>query len=101
MDRKSILILVVCVLLFFSWSHLINRLYPPQPVPEGTNTIASPSSPVGSNAPVASVEATPAAVAALPGSSVPEKLEVLENEVIRCTFSSHGGGLGLVELKKY
>jgi YidC/Oxa1 family membrane protein insertase len=102
MDRKSILILVVCVLLFFSWSGLVNRLYPPQPIPEGTNTVTNQVASGPSNAPVATTAATPAAaVAALPDSSVPEELAVLEDENSRYTFTSHGGGLKQAELKKY
>ncbi len=101
MDRKSILILLVSVLLYLSWSRLVNRLNPPIPVQPGTNIVTGQVSSGASNAPVATTTATPAAVAALPDSSIPEELVTLEDENARYTISSHGGGLKQVELKKY
>ena len=48
MDRKSIIILVACFLLLFSWPLLVNKVFPPKPLPPGA-TNATPRSLVGTN----------------------------------------------------
>jgi YidC/Oxa1 family membrane protein insertase len=109
MDRKSIIILVVSFLLLLIWYPLINRLYPPQPGVPGTNSFAKPTNSIGSGtnssapAPTTTPEApTPSAGGGgLIQSDATEEIVVWENENGRYTFTSHGGGLKLVELKKY
>lgn len=110
MDRKSIIILVVSALLLMAWYPLTNRLFPPVPVPktntvsratntaagaDGTNGLAASSGSVPNSAAIA----TPAATVIQP----PEKEETLALETPEAiyTFSSYGGGLKLVELKKF
>ncbi|HSA12181.1 MAG TPA: membrane protein insertase YidC [Candidatus Paceibacterota bacterium] len=103
MDRKSIIALVICFLVLMLWYPLVNKLYPPKPLPPGAT-----------NAPVATVTTTnwaaPPAVTApvleqpapapqpLVTADVPEELLTVANDNARYTFSSHGGGLKLVEL---
>ena len=41
MDRKTIAIFAACIVLLGSWTFITNRLYPPIPIPENTNTVAS------------------------------------------------------------
>src|SRR5436309_1233855 len=41
MDRKAIIILAVSFALMIGWSLLVNRIYPPQPIPLETNRLAS------------------------------------------------------------
>jgi YidC/Oxa1 family membrane protein insertase len=112
MDRKAILILIGCFALMLFWPALVDRIFPPPPKPPpGTNRLAqagtlatnlvastnvttSPASP-----PVISAPASPT-VAWVPPAG-PEELLVFETEEARYTFTSHGGGLKLVELKGY
>jgi YidC/Oxa1 family membrane protein insertase len=107
MDRKSIIALVVCFIVLMLWYPLVvNKLYPPKPLPPGAT-----------NAPLASLPLTnlsatsPAAPAALEEPlpalkplvtvNVPEEFQVATNGNARYTFTSHGGGLKLVELIHY
>lgn len=108
MDRKSVIILVVCVLLFLSWPYLVNKLFPPQPLPPGaTNnvTLATNQAVLGTNVPAVSSSTNPPAVAPTPTAprkpDAPEEVIVLENPEARYIFTSHGGGLKQVELKEY
>ena len=105
MDRKSITVLVVCFLVLMLWYPLVvNKLYPPKPRPPGAT-----------NAPAALLAATnqlpPAAPAALEepaaapqlivNTNVQEQSLVVANDNARYTFTSHGGGLKLIELLHY
>src|SRR5882672_3897875 len=106
MDRKSILILVICFALLMLWYPLVNKLYPPKRLPiAGTN--AAPTS-LSTNSPVVTSNATPILTEApiipprpIANTNVPEELLVVTNENGRYTFTTHGGGLKLVELLKY
>jgi len=112
MDRKSIVIVVVCFLLLVLWYPLfVNKLYPPKPLPPGsTNALtALPATPSGSPS-VSTSPATktfPSAEAPLSipslGASTnePERLVMLTNANARYTFTSYGGGLKVVELLHY
>jgi|ERR1051326_643583 YidC/Oxa1 family membrane protein insertase len=104
MDRTSIIVLIVCFILLMLWYPLVvNKLYPPKPLPP-RSTNAPPASlaitnqsTTSTNPPIA--ESPTPAVAI--NTNVPEQLEVITNENARYTFTSHGGGLKLVELVKY
>lgn len=104
MDRKSVIVLTVCFLLFVLWAQLVPVMYPPKPVPK-TNTVATASNTVSgvTTSATAAIEAPKSAgtpwIAPKPGAS--EEVLVLTNDVARYTFTSHGGGLKLVELLKY
>ena len=100
MDRKSVIILSVCALLFLLWAQMVPRLYPPAKVQK--------NDPLASNAAPATAQATSAVPQpSTPGTFVPpkpgapEELLVLTNDTARYTFTSHGGGLKMVELLKY
>ena len=100
MDRKSIIVLSVCFVLFVLWAQLTPRFYPPKMISR-TNTIASATNAVASpNAPT-SLEAGNQAPWVAPKTGAPEELVVVANDLARYTFTSHGGGLKLVELFKY
>ncbi|HRY47209.1 MAG TPA: membrane protein insertase YidC [Candidatus Paceibacterota bacterium] len=110
MDRKSILVLIVTFLLLMAWYPLMNRLYPPKPVPPRTNQVVqitntslepgSPTTPTSNLPPVVPPRLS-ASNAAWTVPSTPEEIVHLENDWVRYAFSSHGGGLKLIELKKY
>jgi YidC/Oxa1 family membrane protein insertase len=107
MDRKSIIALVVCFLVLMLWYPLVvNKLYPPKPLPAGA-TNGFPSTLISTN-PAISPPTAPA-VAEEPmltprpliAANVPEEVQVVTNSDARYTFTSHGGGLKLVELVRY
>jgi len=106
MDRKSILILVVCFVALMLWYPLINKLYPPKPLPAGA-TNAPPATVTATNqAPITSVppviaESPITAPKPIANTNVQEDLVILTNENARYTFTTHGGGLKLIELLKY
>src|ERR1700676_5213201 len=112
MDRKSIAILVVCGLLLFCMNLLVNRKYPPIPVPVSTNQITSATSQTygGTNAGtvqsaggnqsfIGNVSNVVSTIVVHP--EMPEELQVVSNDNARCTFTSRGGGLKKVELFRY
>jgi len=103
MDRKSISVLIVCAALFVLWSVVTPKLYPPRPV-QRTNATEGVSNAISgaSNAPVAipTTGAKPTPFVP-PPVNMPEELLMLTNEDLRVTFTSHGGGIKLVELLKY
>ncbi len=107
MDRKSIIALVCCFIVLMLWYPLVNKLYPPKPLPPGatnaapgafaaTNRIApeAPAPPVVPGQP-------PLAPRPLATAAGPEVLLTVTNSNARYTFTSHGGGLKLVELVHY
>ena len=103
MDRKSIAVVVTCVILLVAWIGYIQPKYwPNRPLPPSTNTVTSAQSPGGTNA--TNSDTAPITTASLPlevNANIPEQLLVVSNDNARYTFSSYGGGLKLVELLKY
>src|SRR5258708_7130271 len=107
MDRTSIIVIVVCFILIGVWSLvLMPKWYPQKPLPiQGTNAPSATvtgTNQVGvvTNVPVLA-EAPTNAPRVVVNNNVPEDLVVISNENARYTFTSHGGGLKLVELLKY
>jgi YidC/Oxa1 family membrane protein insertase len=104
MDRTSIIVLVVCFILLMLWYPMVvNKLYPPKPLPP-RSTNALPASLTTTNQSVTGTNPTIAAAVEtrLPiDINITEHLETLTNENARYTFTSHGGGLKLVELVRY
>ncbi|MCC6232985.1 MAG: membrane protein insertase YidC [Verrucomicrobiales bacterium] len=115
MDRRSTLLLIVTCLVLVFWYPLMNRIYPPVPLPTNvvakatggaTGTNASATAPGAASLPVAGA---PPVAAARPGiaesgflpSAEPATEVVLENELGRYVFTSQGGGLKTVELKEH
>ncbi|HNU51453.1 MAG TPA: membrane protein insertase YidC [Verrucomicrobiota bacterium] len=109
MDRKTILLLAVCFLLLFAWTPLVNRIYPPVPVQGSTNAPSANVTQLQAPTNTATAPLTPtlqAPTVPQPASvwtppSTAESLVSLETEETRFVFTSHGGGLRRVELKKY
>jgi YidC/Oxa1 family membrane protein insertase len=107
MDRKSIIILIVCFILLMLWVPLVNRLFPPVHVAASTNVSARTQTNLsaegtgtnGFTTPVISEPTLPAPSWIRP--TAPEEFKTLENDVVRCVFTSHGGGLKRVELLRY
>src|SRR5687767_8484151 len=111
MDRKSIIILVVTVLLFLAWGPLLNKIFPPVPAPPATNivssvtgtneTILGETNLAGlTNGPLRTAGPTNLfAVTNAPAGK--EENITIENPWARYHFSSFGGGIKLVELKEF
>lgn len=109
MDRKSIIILLISVALMMVWHPLTNYLYPPKPVPQTNRVSSATNSAAVTN--IGGVTSSLSAATNLPPSTAPaatnapvvgpEETLVVENAEARYTFSSHGGGIKLIELKKY
>jgi len=113
MDRKSVIILILSVAALMAWFPITNKIYPPKPAPTnlvtralgsaatnlsaGTNLSAQPILREASPAPLLAATNAPA----LPAPPQEEKLVFLENADARYTFTSAGGGLKLVELKRF
>ena len=109
MDRKSIIVLVTSFLLLFGWFQLVPKLYPPIVKPLTTNTLAAATNRLATGTTTNGVTPQPSALAELPGNlaaplvpaGAPEQVEKLDTGDAIYTFTSHGGGLKEVELKKY
>ncbi len=116
MDRKSILIIVICFVLLLLWPQLVSRIFPPKPAPVSTNltgqayaTNLTPIAAVGiaSNTTVAPSPPTPQFTMPVTLSTTwkkpdaPEELLTLETEEARYTITSHGGGVKVVEFKRH
>jgi YidC/Oxa1 family membrane protein insertase len=110
MDRKSIIVLVISFILLLAWYPLVvNKLYPPKPLPRGTNAPSmtvggtNPPTPLAGTSAVPTLEASAPAAVTRPGANAREPEELLEvtNAIAHYTFTSHGGGLKLVELLHY
>jgi YidC/Oxa1 family membrane protein insertase len=109
MDRKTLVIVALCLVFWFALNQAIDKFLPPPPrAAVTTNSVSGTGSmtltnAVGSSTAPASatnVAATHAERFAI-DTNVVEELMVVTNENARYTFSSHGGGLKLVELVHY
>lgn len=111
MDRKSYIILFLSLVLFIGSQMLVNKIFPPRPVPK-TNMVTSVTNQVSTNALAEAVHPSaervttpvlsPTAPAAAPATPVgPEQLLVVENDNVRYTLTSRGGGISRIDLKKY
>src|SRR2546423_13077909 len=107
MERTSIIVIALCFILLGLWTFvLVPKLYPAKPGAT-TPTNAAPATVTGTNQ--ASATSTPPTIVESPASAlkpventnVTEELVALGNENARYTFSSHGGGIKLIELLKY
>ncbi len=101
MDRKSILVIALSLGLIVLWQVvLVPKLYPPKVIPAGSsNQVASASNTVPSSAP--GMVAGPTSAPVRPVTSLVEQLVVVTNGTSVLTFTSHGGGLKEVGLRKY
>ncbi len=113
MDRKSILIIVACFALMLFWPALVDRIFPPPPRPAAPAPSVKPGVPPGPGAATPSPAGVPGpngearitaptspATAWVPPSG-PEELVAFETPEVRYVFTSHGGGLKVVELKEF
>src|SRR5262245_864547 len=100
MDRKSVIILIVCFTLFMVWAQMVQRMYPPPKPALRTNVVGQSTGALESVSAQPTVS-PPAPAGTPPKPAGPEVLLVLTNDTARYTFTSHGGGVKTVELLKY
>ncbi len=107
MDRKSIIVIIVCLGLMLLWPTLTNKLYPPKVQPPApTNEIASTQSMALTNvagtapAGMSNAPSLPSGLAQFV-TETNEELLVVTNAQARYTFTSRGGGLKLIELLQF
>jgi YidC/Oxa1 family membrane protein insertase len=109
MDRKSIIVLVVSFVVLLLWFQLAPRLLSPGPVPPATNVVATLTNQAEATNLTNQAAVPPPASSAIPtnllaplvSGEAAERLEKLETAEAVYTFTSRGGGLKQVELKKY
>jgi hypothetical protein len=104
MDRKSIIILGVAVLLLLGLSPIVDHLFPPKPSPAGFTTLTNApprNTPAAAASAPAPAEPAPAPATPLVLPSGPEETLTLTNEDLIFHFTSHGGGLKWISLRNY
>ncbi len=110
MDRKSVIVLLASFLLIIGWFELVKVLYPPPPpraALKGTNTVASATNTAapanGTNLAPPTISTPAPAPAATQWSAPAAKEEFLEFETadVKYTFTTHGGGVKIAELKRF
>ncbi len=106
MDRTSILVLAVCFILLMLWFPLVNKIYPPKPLPPGiTNPppalLTTTNQTASTSAAPAVLEEAGATPKPITSANVQEQLLEVANASARYTFTSYGGGLKRIELLRY
>ena len=108
MDRKSVIVLLVSFLLIIGWFELVKVLYPPPPpkpalkgtnAPAGATNVGATAS--GTNLPAPTLSAPVPSATQWTAPTASEELVVFETADVKYTFTSHGGGLKLAELKRF
>jgi len=105
MDKKTILVVLACLVALIASQALINKIYPPKPKPPRPPAAAvtnAPPQPVETAKPPEQPAAPTNAPAAEPEQPrPPEQIVSLSNAFIRVDFTSWGGGVRSVELFKH
>jgi YidC/Oxa1 family membrane protein insertase len=94
MDKRTIGIVIACMLALFALQTIVNKLYPPvpkKPKPIPTNVVQAVTNVVEEPKPA------PAPVEK-PEPTEPEQVVALSNNLMRVEFTSRGGGIHSVEL---
>lgn len=104
MDRTSVIVIALCVLLIILWTAFRDRLFPPVAVPpEPTNApaqVVTGAAPPTNGVPPTVLQAPAQPMLAI-NTNVPETLVEVTNSDAHYTFTSRGGGLKLIELLHY
>ena len=96
--------MVISLAFLAAWFPITNKIFPPIPAPtKNTNTVVGATNQAASTTNVLAAAANTNNPAAIQTNLPPreEKLVTIENENALYTFSSLGGGLKQIELKKY
>lgn len=105
MDRKSIIFLAICFGVLAVVSTVVNRIYPPVPVPVSTNAVVRSTNPATAGTVQAIAGLRPPVSTVVPqlpatGLGAAPMLSLTNSDAIY-RFSARGGGLQLVELLRY
>jgi YidC/Oxa1 family membrane protein insertase len=105
MDRKTMLVVLGCLVALIGWQALINHIYPPRPKAlkvaaalAGTNAVPQAATESQVEKPAEAVKET---AIAPEQPSLPEQIVTLSNEFVRLEFTTWGGGVRSVELLKH
>src|SRR6516162_5211083 len=105
MDRKAIIVVSASVAFILLWMVVIVPKYFTKPAPPRPATASQSTTPAQPPTTPATGEAAPTGSATEPAPfaapAAREEILVLTNETSRYTFTSHGGGLKLIELTGY
>src|SRR5277367_1567530 len=102
MDRKTIIILLVCFGLVLTLRPLSQKLFPDIPLPaQATNAVSQAGTTTAGGGAGASIPSLGPATTARMAVVTNGSDLVVSNDRVRYTFGSYGGGLELVELTKY
>ena len=107
MDKKSLLIFAACFVLLLVWWPFVNTIYPPEKrrLPETPDKSAQPPGTTAEsgqgNSPVETLPSLASAPYSEPIPSFVEESAALENEEAKYWFDNVGGGIQLVDLKRY
>jgi len=115
MDKKTIWVVVGCIIAMLLAQRVIDKLYPPHPkaamtsnatgtaqAPVATNNVVSAQQTSVPNAAAPSVNATPKESPSQPQQPRPtEQVVSLSNDFVQVDFTSWGGGVRSVELLKH
>ncbi|MGD1018369.1 MAG: membrane protein insertase YidC [Verrucomicrobiia bacterium] len=112
MDRKTILVVIVCILALVASQAVINKMYPPHPKPlhplaaVATNAVppqtqAPATAPGGQTLESTPPASVPQAPSRLEQPKAPEQIVTLSNAFMRLDFTSWGGGVRSVELLQH
>ncbi|MCX7886993.1 MAG: hypothetical protein N3B01_07050, partial [Verrucomicrobiae bacterium] len=104
MDRRSIVVVVLCMVALFALPYVANKIFPPIPKPQPVSPApVDQATNVATGAPLAAKVSAPA-VTNLPPTPVerpPEQTVTLSNQFVAVEFTSWGGGIRTVRLLKH
>ena len=105
MDRTTILVLVICFILMMGVYQVAYKIYPPRPAPQLTNApaarVTATNATATTSAPAPLNLEQPLPVQPVANTNIAEETLEFTNTEAHYTFSSHGGGLKLIELLRY
>ncbi len=103
MDRTSWIGVTVCAILFAAWMWYTSTVYPKRPLPTPLSTNSATNSSTTSQDPGTVHSMTPGVTSNLKAISplAPEQTVTLQNDFVKITFTSNGGGVKQVELLKH
>ncbi|HVM59308.1 MAG TPA: membrane protein insertase YidC [Verrucomicrobiae bacterium] len=108
MDKKTILVVAICILALFLSQAVINKMYPPHakavhpPAAAGSNAVPQPATAATPAQPaIEPAKETKPAPSAPAAPRPPEQIVSLSNDFIRVDFTSWGGGVRTVELLRH
>ena len=115
MDRKGLIGVVTCLVLYVVLSIVFARMFPAPPhhpaVATGATSATNAVPTLSEASPASSATPAPASLTASPGANAtaanpaapagPEKLDFLENDFVKVTLTTHGASIKQVDLKKH